>query len=364
MKKLISFLLLVPLLSQAQTAKKGFVINGKLEGYKDGITVKLIPNGESVELVSTKVKEGKFTLKSSLEEPRLCFLMIDNDKPLNIYVENTVQTLKIKKTEPEKFEMKGSVSELVFAVFIKKFIPYANDLNSLVAKLNIIAPGAERDSIMVLYAKQQHAVEDAIDEFVNANKNSIVSAFALNVTYNFNQDILQLEKRFNKLDAAVRKSKTGVDLYNFISESKVGAVGTEAVDFTMPDTSGNPVKLSSFRGKYVLVDFWASWCGPCRNENPNVVENFNKFKKKNFTILGVSLDKPGEKNNWVYAINQDNLTWNHVSDLQWWNNAAAKLYHIEAIPQNMLIDPEGKIVAKNLRGPALQAKLCEIFGCD
>jgi thiol-disulfide isomerase/thioredoxin len=124
---------------------------------------------------------------------------------------------------------------------------------------------------------------------------------------------------------------------------------------------GVPVKLSSFRGKYLLVDFWASWCGPCRRENPNVVKTYQAFKDKNFTILGVSLDQPGAKQKWLDAIHNDNLTWTHVSDLKFWQNDVARLYGIQAIPQNLLLDPSGKIIARNLSGEQLAKKLSEVI---
>ena len=139
-------------------------------------------------------------------------------------------------------------------------------------------------------------------------------------------------------------------------------IGSPAPDITMNDVNDKPFSLSQLKGKYVLVDFWASWCGPCRAENPNVVDNYAKFKEKNFTVLGVSLDRPGGKDNWLAAIHKDNLTWTHVSDLQFWNNAAAQLYRVSSIPFNMLIDPSGKIIARNLRGDALRTKLCEVLG--
>jgi peroxiredoxin len=171
-----------------------------------------------------------------------------------------------------------------------------------------------------------------------------------------------LQPMFDKLSAGVKGSKAGVTYQTYLNNLKLVAVGAMAPDFAQPDTNGNMVKLSSFKGKYLLVDFWASWCGPCRHENPNVVKAFNNYKTKNFTILSVSLDRPGKKDDWMKAIHTDGLTWNHVSDLKFWDNDAAKVYGIQAIPQNLLLDPDGKIIAKDLFGDDLEKKLASIFG--
>lgn len=146
---------------------------------------------------------------------------------------------------------------------------------------------------------------------------------------------------------------------DFVDKLKVTAIGQPAPEIALPNPDGVVVKLSSMKGKYVLVDFWAKWCGPCRQENPNVVKAFNKYKDKGFTVFGVSLDR--NKEDWVKAINDDGLTWTHVSDLKFWQSEAAKTYSITAIPFSLLLDTNGIIIGKNLRGAALDAKLAEIF---
>jgi peroxiredoxin len=376
MKKLFVVLMLAPVLAFAQKTgttpkpsvpqktQQGFTINGKLDGYSDGTEIKLIRNGEGTEMASTKLAKGKFVMKGKVDEPVLCYLLVGSQKPTELYLENGNITFKGEKSKPDVWEISGSSSHKDFKEFTKVFLPMAQQLNSLASTINNSAPGAERESLLKTHATLQQSIQTEIEKFVTQKPKSVVSPFVLSVTYDFNQDVVLLENRFKKLDASVKSTSTGRQLEQFIAEGKIGAVGTEAMDFTQPDTTGVPVSLSSFRGKYVLVDFWASWCGPCRNENPNVVENFNRFKSKNFTILGVSLDRPGQKEAWVNAIKEDNLAWSHVSDLQWWNNSAAKLYKVAGIPQNFLVDPQGKIIGRNLRGPALQEKLCEVLGCN
>ncbi len=208
-----------------------------------------------------------------------------------------------------------------------------------------------------------------IVKFIDTTRQPVVAMFAVGYTQSVapaqlstvipnlakrfptHRGIAGIVNRYKEMLAAESQPKT--------PNAAIPAVGGMAPDFSMADTEGKPFSLSQLKGKYVLVDFWASWCGPCRAENPNVVATYNKYKDKNFTVLGVSLDD--NKDKWLQAIKADNLTWKHVSDLKGWENATVKLYGYDGIPYNVLLDPEGKIIATSLRDAALPAKLAEIL---
>ena len=357
--KLLVGCLLMPLAMFAQNAGAGFVIEGKVNSVPDNTLVMLSGFSGTDTIAKAKVMKGAFVLRGKVASPDVHLISFPSvQKRIVLFMGNDHVNIAGDSANFSDVKITGSPVNYDYEEFIYHIKPL-NDYVDYYRSLMQSTPN--RDSVVIMLNTVFNIYQQSIDQFLARKSSSPVAALVLAYSYDTdpNKNLALLEKRFGQLNGDALKSQFAKNVEQVIATAKVAAIGSKATDFTQNDTTGKPVSLSQFKGKYVLVDFWASWCRPCRAENPNVVAAYNEFKDKNFTILSVSLDQ--RKENWVYAIKADNLTWNHVSDLQYWNNAVAKTYHIESIPANFLVDPNGNIIAKNLRGEELAQKLGELI---
>jgi peroxiredoxin len=381
MKLFILFLcILAPFFTVAQTDTAfSFTISGKLKKMKDTATTVYLYYAMDNNRVtdSSDVQNGKYRLTGTINEPVLSRLSVKyktGEAPVNMQKDMSILFLapgRLKVTSIDSFSNikvkgKGSSAHKDYKKFEALSKPFNDSMRALSDAYNQYRNEGNTAKMKEIEDQagvlQKDIKENVFHSFIKAHPASPVSLLILQQYAGHDINIDEIEPLFDQLSPAVKAWPSALQFKERMDIAKRTSIGQMAADFTQDDTLGNPVSLSSLRGKYLLVDFWASWCGPCRAENPNVVNAFNKYKDKGFSVLGVSLDRPGAKASWLKAIHDDKLTWTHVSDLQFWNNAAAQLYGIQSIPQNLLLDPTGRIIGKNLRGQDLHNKLEEVLG--
>lgn len=332
-------------------------IEAQIAGLTDGMAYVTWMAGEVPITDSVPVKDGKFSWKGTLSEPQKVLIRA-NDQFLELFMENNA--VQITGTIDSFYFSKvtGSPIQDEWAAFNESLKEHDAKMRSLITTMFETPHEAGKS----LFEKQLDSMGsirvERMKDYIRSHPSSFIS---LNLVreMTMDRDWAELDSLWRGFDPKIQETAMGRWVAKRLDVLKRSTAGQPVKDFTQNDVNGKPVKISDFKGKYLFIDFWASWCGPCRQENPNVLKAYQSFKDKGFEVLGISLDTDAEK--WKKAIEEDKLPWTQVSDLQGFRNEIARYYGIQAIPFSFLVDPNGVIIARGLRGPALQEKLAEVL---
>jgi len=363
MRNILTAIVLLIFLS-CHTKKDEFTIKGNIAGVDTGkVYLQKLVEGKPQSIDTADIVNGEFSFKGKMDLPDLRVLRLnERDYFAQIFIDNSDVKVTAYKDSLNATKTTGSPSQDIFQSYLNELLSVNKNLANIQEKYQKAmeahndeeAKNAEMD-----YKSVMENMKVYTKNFVKEHSKSVVSAYIALVQLSNDVESDELDSIVNRIPQEISQSEYVIQLKKRAEDIKKTALGITAPDFTMNDPQGNPVQLSSLRGKVVMIDFWASWCGPCRQENPSVVKLYQQYHNKGFEILGVSLDR--NKEEWEKAIKDDQLNWLHVSDLKFWQNSAALLYSVNSIPQTFLLDKDGKIIAKGLRSEGLAAKLTELF---
>lgn len=378
MKKIVlalAFLMLA--IACNKLAENEFEIEGTIEGVEDGVFVILEKQDETrafTAIDTTKIENGKFSFKGELKEIDFYYIQVQTvNGKIPFILENGSIKIEAFKDSLQKSKISGTYSNEQLTAHTK----LTDEINVRATKFREentpkwMQAQQENDTVtMNALMKENQKFEEefltSAKEHIKNHPKSFLSVVFIDQILNIpNQDLKEIEKSYNTLSEPLKKSKLGISVKNKIDElSKKPSVeiGSIAPEFSAPNPQGTVVSLKESLGKVTIIDFWASWCAPCRKENPNVVALYDEFHAKGLNIIGVSLDKPEAKEAWIQAIAADKLTWPQISNLKHWEEPIAKMYGVKGIPATFILDASGKIVARDLRGAELKAKVQELLG--